>query len=978
MSFCKGFQIILTNILLLCFPLLSAQPMVTLEALYDQGAYCDLIQLDNKISNANHKNRNNLKDQLIVCKALLELERWNQLDQNLQNLSTVEWNKESKEINLQYQLLLARHAVKDNWHYADSLFISLVNKSISNRNLRQEILGEYGLYLVYRQDTEGAEKYLLMADSLSAFNSILKAKISNALAFIYLEQSKMNRSQTYFIKVKKIWEDTQWTTNPYYPLFLNDYALYFYVQGDLTKADSLLSLSEAKSENTCTTASLLGYQASARAQISFGLGDYEKAINLYQVAFEFFDQAENHRDAVISLSHLGEACYFLGQIEAAQKHYSDAINLLDSFHPNPINPLRAQILLGLAGIEEYKYHDESADSLYISALEIMREATGEINTAYGTALSNYARFKEGTGDISAAISLYHQTEMLDSLLLGTNHPDYKTTLYNLARSYSKIDSVNKAVVYYRKANYLQLKLLNNYFENFDALTRLSYRLEAMGNFDVFFSYACNTRNQEFHAEIEDINLATKNLALDYARAQQNNLSVKSPDNRTLYNEWIESRKLLTRLYFSGVDERKDLGLSVDSLEERVNDLEKILARKIDFSVDEIQMVNCQQIIAKLAKNEAAIDFFNFYVTDEYGRLPDSILYYASIMTAEQTSPQLVYLCSQRILDEILTTSSHYTSNVEVNNLLYKTIWAPLEEFLQGVQKIHLSPEGLLHQVSFAALLPEENVSETLLDRFDFFYYSNLRDFVQKGKDHQNISSIYLVGNPDFGKYIKSPNYSSVYFYDLPETGREISNIISIFEHTNIQVEKIVGPDAIESTFYASLHRFKPNILHLATHGFFFQKDTTILEPHTLGEHIRSSEMPLLRSGFVLSGVNSIWNSDSLVDSSEDGIVTALEIADLDLSETELVVLSACETGRGSIADGEGIFGLQRALKKAGSNQLLISLWDVPDAATTALMTNFYQLIFSGMTSHNALLQAQKTIKEQYPNPFDWAAFVLFQ
>ena len=165
---------------------------------------------------------------------------------------------------------------------------------------------------------------------------------------------------------------------------------------------------------------------------------------------------------------------------------------------------------------------------------------------------------------------------------------------------------------------------------------------------------------------------------------------------------------------------------------------------------------------------------------------------------------------------------------------------------------------------------------------------------------------------------------------------------------------------------------------MATHGFFFRRDTSIGIPHSLGERIRSAEIPLLRSGFILSDANLSWNSDTLVPPSVDGVVTAQEIADLDLSETELVVLSACETGRGGIADGEGVFGLQRAFKIAGSNQLLISLWNVPDAATTALMTSFYRFIVNGLTPHNALLQAQRSLKEQYPNPYDWAAFVLFQ
>jgi hypothetical protein len=198
------------------------------------------------------------------------------------------------------------------------------------------------------------------------------------------------------------------------------------------------------------------------------------------------------------------------------------------------------------------------------------------------------------------------------------------------------------------------------------------------------------------------------------------------EKKVIYQDWIQSRRLLSELYFASNTEREDRNLSIDSVEERVKSLEKMVARQFNSSFNN-EMINTAQVIAKLSDQEAAVDFFNYYVTDEYGRLPDSILYYASIMRGTKESPELVYLCSQRVLDDILMASSHYTYNVDVNHLLYQTIWAPLEDFLNDVQTIHLSPEGLLHQISFASLLPDPTRSETLLDRFDFNYYSNLRD-----------------------------------------------------------------------------------------------------------------------------------------------------------------------------------------------------------------------------------------------------------
>jgi CHAT domain-containing protein len=135
------------------------------------------------------------------------------------------------------------------------------------------------------------------------------------------------------------------------------------------------------------------------------------------------------------------------------------------------------------------------------------------------------------------------------------------------------------------------------------------------------------------------------------------------------------------------------------------------------------------------------------------------------------------------------------------------------------------------------------------------------------------------------------------------------------------------------------------------------------------------ENPLLRSGLALAGANTFLEHGNLSIEAEDGILTAEDVSGLDLLTTELVVLSACETGLGEVRTGEGVFGLRRAFVLAGAKTLVMSLWKVPDAQTRELMEDFYQRILNGHPRIDALCEAQLEMKKKYPHPFYWGAFI---
>jgi CHAT domain-containing protein len=202
----------------------------------------------------------------------------------------------------------------------------------------------------------------------------------------------------------------------------------------------------------------------------------------------------------------------------------------------------------------------------------------------------------------------------------------------------------------------------------------------------------------------------------------------------------------------------------------------------------------------------------------------------------------------------------------------------------------------------------------------------------------------------------------------------------------LYVSPLLGQDVLEARIKSSN---SPFILHLATHGFFLpsqgqiddkadQSTVTSNTVYSIQDRLSEKKLtdnPLLRSGLALAGANTWLRRGTLPEKAEDGILTAEDVSGMDLSNTEVVVLSACQTALGDVIVGEGVFGLQRAFVLAGAQTLVMSLWKVPDEQTKELMIDFYNRLLSGKPRAEALREAQLAMKEKYPNPYYWGAFI---
>ena len=400
-------------------------------------------------------------------------------------------------------------------------------------------------------------------------------------------------------------------------------------------------------------------------------------------------------------------------------------------------------------------------------------------------------------------------------------------------------------------------------------------------------------------------------------------------------------------------------------------------------------------IAKcLDDNDLVVDFFD-YETDDNDQQ-----YMAFVYQKGSLAPELVEVCKeseiQKIFDKVsaMTYSNgdkyHFTEvynpQLEYSNLLYQCIFGSIAErvALDSKHNLHVIPSGSLHKIPFESLVVSEGSTTIASDYYNSIgRFSHARVLKNRMSDCA-FDNIEMFGGLDYGH--NDASVSDERGYTLHSNDPEVAPLrpwgnltYSIDEVNNIEfmwqsakddnsVRKYVGSEGTDGRFY-DLHGKKTSVIHIATHGFFESRDSASSIPALKG---RFSPMDL--SGIVMSNGNEGWLRGSFLH--HEGIITASDIAKMDLRDTSLVVLSACNSGSG-IVRSDGVYGLQRAFKKAGAKSVLMSLWSESDAAGELFMTTFYRsLLLDGCSLADSYNNAKREVKRSFPDPKKWANFVL--
>lgn len=825
------------------------------------------------------------------------------------------------------------------------------------------LYGKKGQY--YRAESQNLELLDIREIILGKDHDEYAASCFN-LGSLYREMGVMDKAEKFFMLAKQVWEKNHGKEFINYANSCNSLSVLYADMGNVEKA--ILWGSEAKELRK----KLLGVENLDYAQSCNNLAVLYKETGDYKNAESLAKEANNLYIQLIGKENI---------------EYAESCNNL------------ATIFL--------EKGDNTAAEYYLKESRQMLElSVGKMHPEYASSCNNLGFFYKQSGQYDKAKSLLEEAARVRINSLGKEHYMLAETFYNLAGLHANMQQPDSAMSYYVKAFEIQKYNQEKVFL-FTSETEKEYYLKQASYLQSsFFSYLKKYNSSP--AMAYDLVVSNKNLILSSA-TQLHHQFFYSNDTITsgIYNEWTDLKEQLAFWYSKPLKERPAY---VKELDDRAQQLEKELVRKTG-SVNRNNTKNAWKILQQsLQPNEAAIEFISFQYQDEK-RWTDSIYYAAIIIKNEYTEPKLVFLFEQKSLDSLLVNkgigygrpriNAIYSASVSGKRTLYDVIWKPLQDQLEGVSKIFFAPAGSLYKLSFASLPLKK--AEVLSDKFELVQVNTTAVTAGDSQTHIDTSvSIRLYGgilydadsltmktvavrhtrnnqgNRNTPAMLRQTNAPG--FNYLPGTEKEVDGISQLARKHYYPIVLSVGNEATEESFKDLSGNNSPVVLHIASHGFFFQDPSGKIKDQVPGSSVafKESANPLIRSGLALAGANNAWRGQN-VSNVEDGILTSYEVSNMYLPNTKLAVLSACETGLGDVQGNEGVYGLQRSFKIAGVENLIMSLWKVPDQETAEFMQLFYKNLFSDQKIQNAFKSAQAAMRNKYRNdPYKWAAWVLIR
>ena len=755
------------------------------------------------------------------------------------------------------------------------------------------------------------------------------------------------------------------------------------------------------------------YKKELTTAIYLGLSQINNAIGNIKASKQYAERALNELDSdekanrSIALGLIGESYFNENNYERALKYLKESSSISESLKDSYFLIYSgSKNNLGYYYLNNNELHNAE---IIFEGLKIEYESKNLYNQNYCGCLENLAKISIQQNDFLKA-KYYSETAQ------KINNEKNNGRLSDL----SLLASIQYSLNNYKEADSLyELSskwIVNSLKEKFLYLSendRNFFSQAKNKSIDEFQSFSLNYYpiNQEISRFLYDNELFRKGMLLN--ASQQVRDAINNSGDSALIDTWNQLKDIRMRINFLLAQPKEKL-LEIADLEEGANQMDKLLTQKSQAfrQLNSEQQIRWQDIQSKLKNSEAVIEFSSFRYYNKHWT--DSTMYCALILKKGMEYPVTIPLFEQKQLDSLLFDgrvgannlyasrgiTSTYVPQLPNGRKLYNLIWKPLEKDLRDVKTVYYSPSGSLHQIAFAAL-PIDSTAY-LCDRYNLVQLSSSRQLATSTWQAKSepISSIALFGGIKYDldsleigelkksfqitalakRFIPDSSLHVKQYHFLKGTKIEVESISTALQAKNIKTLLYTGINGNKGAF-KSLSNQNISVLHIATHGFFdpYEKE----KPQDLDrmmlvdvQKFRYVPNPLRRSGLILAGGNRTWKGEEPIAGLEDGILTALEISEMNLQNTELVVLSACETGRGDIKGGEGVFGLQRAFKLAGVKTIIMSLWNVDDKATSELMQLFYSKWINGMDKRESFRTAQQEIKKKYNEPYFWAAFVM--
>lgn len=806
------------------------------------------------------------------------------------------------------------------------------------------------------------------------------------LAQPYLARQEYARGEALLARALAIAEQQLGANHPQTATALGRMAALYAERGDFARAlplqqRALAILEKAPDAPAAQLAAALNDLALleiAQGQTAQAEPRLERALKLQEQKF-----GANAREVAHTLHSLAAVSLIAGDEARAQVLYERALGIFDGKYRGSYKALK-----GAEKVLRYFPSGARKGDPYLADLTFQDSGIGVTDT-----LNQLATIYMRQGKLYEAGELLWRAQAIERRAYGQTHPDLARTLDNVALLHRAKGDVRGALeAQQAAAEIVETDLRRNLLAGSERqkqayLTRFAAHTEQ----------ALSLHLQEAPQDVTAAQTALTALLRYKGRALEAMTDTlmrlrrnADPPAQALLDQYAELRTQLSALQLGGAapanaEERRARG---QQIEEELEKIEGAIAKLSGAFRGELRSVTSHTVQARLPASAALVEFARYQPDNPRQQIRRAPRYAAYVLFAEGP-PRAVDLGEAAAIERAIADwrqALRDPANGDVKQsarAVDKLLMAPVRKLLGATRTVLLSPDGALNLIPFAALVDEQD--RYLVEQYSFTYLTSGRDLLRLQDRTSSRAAPLLLADPDFGAQAATPPTTShifdlaqAVFTPLPGTAEEAQALKTILP----QARALTGAQATETALKQAA---APHILHIATHGFFLAAPESKANP-AAGQRLLFQQKssgapivltglpadPLLRSGLGLAGANLRRSG------ADDGILTAFEAAALNLSGTRLVVLSACDTGVGEVKNGEGVYGLRRALVLAGAETQVMSLWPVSDQGTRDLMIAYYTALQAGQGRSEAMRQVQLQMlqNEKRQHPYYWASFIV--
>lgn len=799
------------------------------------------------------------------------------------------------------------------------------------------------------------------------------------LAVVYRSMARYDDARTSIEEVLECARSEFGEESGYFASAIMEMAVLNMIMGDLVTAESQLKTASRIFQNLDNSGDQLAMCFHFQSQMHSRMGDFQQAVNYAGKAYESFRsiRGDHYPETIRILFELANALCRVGDYNEAKK-YCEQVRAQYAAHSDGNNAYHAQAVELLANIQTQTHDYEQADANFTSATKILTNITNTDSPHFATLLSNHSNLLRLMGEHERAKELIERSLRIQENAYGKQHLSYLITLKNFATlcfslkqwqqaSASMDDAIAGAESLIERHTLIQserqqlanAESLRDFLDDFIAINAVTQR-----NVTAAYKHV----------------LAWKGRTLLRQRAYRQ--LAENPKTRELFQQLRNTSSQLIEFRNSPSikKDEDEWKTQIGQMTEKKEELESELA-KISSEIGQTERhLKVDELVASLPKSVALIDFLQcelkYFDDSEVGAARTEKRYLAFVVRNGQEIQFFDLADSEEVADAVTRWRQGFgqQDSDEAGQFLRQAIWNPLEAHLEGITQVLVSPDGALARLPFNAL-PGRKAGSYLIEEYQIACVPVPQMLgMSPSESDDPTRRMLLLGGIDYGGTANATSDSGLSRFDsLSGSSAEIDEIHQIFSRAvgeNLaNVVTLQGQQATEAIFREKVSNC--TIVHFATHGFSIGDDGDQIASLDGGFRSLATAMtgptksfsdPVLfhagiQSGLALSGANLSNESDH-----DDGILTSQEIAFLPMSQVDMAVLSACETGLGRATSGEGLLGLQRAFQVAGTKSTIASLWKVHDSATSDLMTRFYDnLLRQKMPKIEALRQAQLSI-----------------